>query len=149
MEDLYVKFTVSINKLNKIILKIKSLEMSKYGLQPIHASCIYYLFKNTQGLTSKELCELTLEDKAAISRAVKKLQENKVVEYSLHGRNIKIVLTKIGEKIAQEISEKIKCAVKAGSVNLTDGERDFFYNSLIEISDNLIKYYKNISNCED
>lgn len=149
MEDIYINFTVSITKLNKLVQKIKSFEISPYGLQPIHVSCGYYLRKNPQGLTAKELCEMLIEDKAAISRAIKTLQEKGYVEYSPRGRNEIIRLTSEGEKLADVISEKINSAVRAGSVNITEEQRKFFYNSLLEISNNLIDYYQDLSKSED
>ncbi len=149
MEDLYINFTVSIARLNKLVQRIKSFEISKYGLQPIHVSCGYYLSKNPQGLTAKELCDMSLEDKAAISRALKTLQEKGIVEYSPRGRNEIVKLTCEGQKLADIISDKINAAVKAGSVNITPEQREFFYNSLLEISDNLIKYYEDLIKKED
>ncbi len=149
MEDLYINFTVSITKLNKLVQKIKSYEISKFGLQPIHVSCGYYLSKNPQGLTAKELCELALEDKAAISRALKTLQERGFVKYLPKGRNEIIQLTKEGEKLGEALSERVNSAVKAGSAHITDEERKFFYNSLLEISNNLIDYYQKLIKSED
>lgn len=149
MEDLYVNFTFSIAKLSKLIQRIKSVEISKYGLQPIHVSCGYYLRKNPQGLTAKELCEMTLEDKAAISRAIQTLQERGYVACQPRGRNKIVKLTDEGQKFAKAISEKIRLAVRAGSVNITEEQRKFFYNSLLEISDNLIEYYQKLIESED
>lgn len=148
MEDLYVNFTASITQLNKLVQRIKSYEISKYGLQPIHVSCGYYLSKNPQGLTAKELCELALEDKAAISRALKTLQEKGIVKYSPKGRNEIVQLTEEGEKLSAVISERINLAVIAGCANITDEERKFFYNSLLEISNNLIGYYQKLIKSE-
>ncbi len=149
MEDLYINFTVSISKLNKLVQRIKSYEISKFGLHPIHVSCGYYLSKNPQGLTAKELCELALEDKAAISRALKALQEKGLVKYLPKGRNEVVQLTDEGEKLGKAISERINSAVKAGCANITDEERKFFYNSLLEISNNLIDYYQKLIKSED
>ncbi|MDE7167974.1 MAG: MarR family winged helix-turn-helix transcriptional regulator [Clostridia bacterium] len=149
MEDLYINFTASITRLNKLVQRIKSYEISKYGLQPIHVSCGYYLSKNPQGLTAKELCELAMEDKAAISRALKTLQEKGIVKYLPRGRNEIVQLTKEGEKLSAIISERINSAVKAGCANITDEERKFFYNSLLEISNNLIGYYQKLIQSEE
>ncbi len=149
MEDLYINFTVSIAKLNKLVQKIKSYEIGKYGLQPIHVSCGYYLSKNPQGLTAKELCELALEDKAAISRALKTLQEKGIVKYLPRGRNEVVQLTQEGERLGEIISERINLAVKAGCANITDEERTFFYRSLLEISNNLIEYYQKLIESEN
>ncbi len=149
MEDLYINFTISIARLSKLVQKIKSHEISKYGLHPIHVSCGYYLSKNPQGLTAKELCDMSLEDKAAISRALKTLHEKGIVEYSPKGRNEIVKLTSEGQKLADIINERVNAAVKASTVNITSEQREFFYNSLLEISENLIKYYENLLKEED
>lgn len=144
MEDLFVDFTVSILKLNKLMQKIKTFEMEKLGLKPIHVMCCYYLNKNPQGLTAKELGELTLEDKAAISRALKIMQNNGYVQYSSNVRNAVIVLTDKGKEIAANICGKADKAVMAGSVDFTADERNFFYKSLDAIVDNINNYYKDL-----
>lgn len=144
MEDLYINFTVLISKINKVIQRIKSFEIAKYGLQPIHVSCSYYLSKNPQGLTAKELSAMTLEDKAAISRALKTLNEKGFVQYAPGGRNEIVKLTKEGMAFTDIVSKKIKLAVDAGSVKLTEKEHEFFYSSLIEIANNLSDYYQKL-----
>ena len=148
MTDLYISFTVSIAQLNKLVHKIKSIEMGKYGLQPIHASCVYYLSYNPQGLTAKELCNMTIEDKAAVSRALKTLQDKGYAEYAPHRRNEIVKLTEAGEQLAQSIKDKVKSAVDAGSANLTKEQREFFYNSLLEIKNNLTEYCQNLMKSE-
>lgn len=143
-DDLYVNFTFLIAKLNKVIQKIKTFEISKFGLHPIHVSCVYYLGKNPQGLTAKELCNLSLEDKAAISRALKEAQEKGFVKYAVNGRNEIVQLTEEGEKLAARINERVNSAVRAGSLNIDNEKRNFLYDSLLKISNNLIDYYQNL-----
>lgn len=92
---------------------------------------------------------MTLEDKAAISRAIQTLQERGYVACQPRGRNKIVKLTDEGQKFAKAISEKIRLAVRAGSVNITEEQRKFFYNSLLEISDNLIEYYQKLIESED
>ena len=144
MEDLFVDFTVSILTLNKLVQKIKTYEIEKLGLKPVHVMCGYYLNKNPQGLTAKELVELTLEDKAAISRAVKIMQENGFVQYDSNSRNAVIKLTDKGKEIASHICKRADEAVSAGSIQFTEEERNFFYKSLGAIVDNLKNYYKDL-----
>lgn len=144
MEDLFVDFTGSILALNKLVQKIKTYEIEKFGLKPIHVMCIYYLNKNPQGLTAKELVELTLEDKAAISRALKIMQDDGCVKYDSKGRNAVIVLTDKGREIASTICNRADKAVMAGSVDFTEDERNFFYKSLGTIVENLKSYYKDL-----
>ena len=144
MEDLFVDFTGSILKLNKLVQKIKSFEIEKYGLKPVHVMCVYYLNKNPQGLTAKELVELTLEDKAAISRALKILQAEGYVKYYFNSRNAVAGLTDAGKEIADRISSRADKAVEAGSIDFTAEQRIFFYKSLDAIVDNLENYYKDL-----
>lgn len=144
MEDLFVDFTASILKLNKLVQKIKTFEIEKYGLKPVHVMCMYYLNKNPQGLTAKELVELTLEDKAAISRAVKIMQTRGFVKYDFNSRNSVVALTDEGKEIADRVSSRADRAVEAGSIDFTEEERIFFYKSLNAIVDNLKNYYKDL-----
>lgn len=144
MEDLFEDFTISILTLNKLVQKIKTFEMEKFGLKSIHVMCIYYLNKNPQGLTAKELGELTLEDKAAISRALKIMHEDGIVQYDFNSRNSLVGLTCKGKEIADDICKKAGRAVSAGALDCTVEERSFFYKSLGTIVENLKCYYKDL-----
>lgn len=149
MEDLFVDFTISILTLNKLVQKIKTVEIEKYGLKPIHVMCLYYLNKNPQGLIAKELGELTLEDKAAISRAIRMMQEKEYITYDFNSRNSLAILTSRGKEIADLICTRIEKAVEAGALNFTADERIFFYKSLVEIVEKLKNYYKDLVNNND
>lgn len=144
MEDLFVDFTVTILKLNKLVQKIKSLEIERYGLKPVHVMCIYYLNKNPQGLTAKELGELTLEDKAAISRAIKIMYDKGIVRYDFNSRNSLVELTDEGGQVADDICARVSRAVSAGALDFSEEERNFFYQSLGTIVEKLNNYYKDL-----
>ena len=144
MEDLFVEFTRSILRLNKLVQKIKTFEIEKFGLKPIHVMCGYYLNKYPQGLTAKELSELTLEDKAAISRALKMMQEKGYVDYDANRRNATIELTETGKLFTAALCARAENAVAAGSMDFTEEERTFFYRSLDVIDQNLRAYYKEL-----
>ena len=145
MEDLFVDFTMSILTLNKLVQKIKLYEIEKFGLKSIHVMCLYYLYKNPNGLTAKELVEMSLEDKAAISRALKIMQDNGYAQYDSNGRNAVVVLTDKGMEIAESICNSADKAVMAGSADFTEEQRLFFYKSLGEIVANLKNYYKGLA----
>lgn len=149
MDDLFVDFTISILHLNKLVQRIKTYEMDKLDLKPIHVNCCYYLNKYPKQLTAKELCEMSLEDKAAISRALKTMQERGLVKYDANGRNSVVELTAEGKKMSDLICERADSAVKAGSADFTDEERKFFYKSLGEIVANLKKYYAELIGSEE
>ncbi len=145
MEDLFERFTISILKLNKLVQKIKIYEMKKCGLKSIHVMCLYYLNIHREGLTASELVKLTLEDKAAISRALATLREQDYAEYDPASHNAPVKLTQKGTELAQYIVQRAAAAVHAGSAEFSDEEREFFYKSLVIISDNLEKYYADLS----
>lgn len=145
MEDLFEKFTVSILKLNKLVQRIKACEMKKFGLKSVHAMCLYHLSVHGQGLSAGRLVKLTLEDKAAISRALSDMRKMGYVEYdaSRHGAPVK--LTRSGAELAESIRARAAAAVGAGSLKFTPAQREFFYRSLITISDNLQNYYEGLT----
>lgn len=141
MEKIFENFTFTILKLNKLVQKIKHVEMSEFGLKTIHAMCLYHLYENPQGLTFGELVKLTLEDKAAISRAVKQLKEKNYAGCDGNAYNSAIVLTESGKAVAETIIDKANAAVEAASFDFTDEERKDFYVALSTIAEKLQKYY--------
>lgn len=144
MERIFENFTITILKLNKLVQKIKNYEMQEYDLKTIHVMCVYYLSINPKGLTASELTKLTLEDKGAISRALRTLQEKGYITYDPNKYNAPIQLTVEGRKLASEIGEKAEKAVKAGSYDFTDEERNAFYKELGTIAVNLETYYHSL-----
>lgn len=141
MEKIFEHFTVSILKLNKLVQKIKAFEMEEFGLKAVHVMCAYYLTENPGGLTASELAKLTLEDKAAISRALMQLREKGYVAYDPKTYNEKIVLTLAGKAFAEAVAQKAQRAVAAGSADQTEEERVLFYKTLENIVANLKSYY--------
>ncbi len=141
MEKVFENFTVAIMKLDKLVKRIKMLEMKKYGLKSVHAMCIYYLGEHPSGLTAGELVRLTLEDKAAISRAVKELSECGLVTCSQCGYNAPITLTERGREMASEFFALAEGAVREVGADFTEEERAAFYRSLGDITENLENYY--------
>ncbi|MGM9969664.1 MAG: MarR family winged helix-turn-helix transcriptional regulator [Anaeroplasma sp.] len=144
MQDRFENFTFLIIKLSKIIQRIKSIEMKEYGLKSIHVMCLYHLMLNQNGLTSKELVVLTLEDKAAISRALALLSEKNLIYYEPKKYNGLITLTVDGKFLASEIQKKADMALCAGSEEITDEQRNNLYNVLRIIEKNLDKYCKSL-----
>lgn len=141
MNDRFENFTLTILKLNKLVSKIKLLEMQEYGLKAIHVMCVYCL-AGGEKMTAGELVKLTLEDKAAISRALATLKEKGFVEYDAGAYGAEITLTAKGEKVAEHIENAANKAVNAAGGNLTESERIEFYSSLGKICADLEKYYE-------
>ena len=142
MEKRFETFTTLIAKISRNIRKIKTEEVSEFNLKGLHVSCLYYLFKH-KSLTSKGLCEVCEEDKAAISRSIEYLEENGYIQCeSKTEKRYKcpLTLTKKGRQIGEKITKKVDNIVNIASEGLTEANRKLFYDSLILISDNLQKY---------
>lgn len=143
MKNEFENFTITVLKLNKLIHKIKLYEMEGYDLKAIHVMCVYYL--GSRGtLTSGQLCRLTCEDKAAISRALVILREKGyIVDESLRYNN-HITLTEEGKKLAKYINRKAADAVNTAGGDLTEEDRVSLYKSLGTIVTNLEAYYEKL-----
>ena len=141
MMDRFESFTTSINKINKLIQKIKLVEMKEYDLKAVHVMCIYNLYAY-EHLTASELVRRTLEDKAAISRALKQLAERQYVAYNPDCYNSQISLTESGKEIANQINVKAQKVLEAAGGALTDEQRATLYQCLDIISERLEAYCK-------
>ncbi len=142
MEKRFETFTILISKINRCIQKLKSEEMSEFNLKTSHVSCLYYLYKNNNQLTAKELCDACDEDKAAVSRAIKYLEaEGFLACESKTEKRYKspLFLTEKGKFAAEKLVQKVDSYVDLASVGLSDHDRKIFYDSLILISENLQK----------
>ena len=144
MDNRFENFTVTILKLNKLVHKIKLYEMEGYDLKAIHVMCVYYLAERGS-LTAGQLCKLTCEDKAAISRALATLREKGYVKGEGVRYNCLYLLTEEGQELAGYINRKAAEAVESAGRGLTAEERSIFYKSLGAIAANLEKYYETLS----
>jgi DNA-binding MarR family transcriptional regulator len=140
MEDRFETFTTQIAKISRNIRKIKTNEVSQFGLKSPNVSCLYYLFKSENGLTSKELTDKCDEDKASISRSLEYLESIGYITCltdSAKKYRTPYVLTEKGFAVGQNIALKIDNILDLASKGLTEEGRQDFYKNLIIISNNL------------
>ena len=131
-------FVSGITSCYKYIQRIKSLEMTEFGLKGTHVMCLYYLRQNPAGLTASQLCGLCAEDKAAISRTVSELKSRGyITTLSEKAYRAMLTLTTAGQEVARKFDHLIEGWVSAGGAGLTDEERFGFYKTLASISENL------------
>ncbi len=140
MNERFENFTFLILKAGKLIQKIKNIEMKKFGLKAVHVMCIYYLNRVKDGLTHAELVKATLEDKAAISRALSTLKSKHYITYDEKKYNGLVSLTEEGKEVADVIEKRASNAVNIVGEILTEEERNRFYQSLKSLTENLFKY---------
>ena len=143
MVDRFEQFVLYINQIYRCIQKIKSREMTELGLKGPHVMCMLNLYQHPAGLTSAQLAELCMEDKAAVSRAVSRLREYELVyvEMPKTGRRYRsrVYLTSQGIIITRHIIRVVEDAMERGGQGLTAEDRRVLYRSLRRIAGNLQK----------
>lgn len=131
-------FLSCFREINKLLFKIKSEAVCEFGLKSIHVMCLFYL--STKGaMSSSSLVKLTLEDKAAISKAIKLLKEKGFVDFK-KGYNEKISLTEAGEEISEEVKKECYEVLKEARKDISDDEASTFTKVLNRIFENLKEY---------
>ena len=139
MKERFKTFTVLIMEINRYIHKIKTEEMSEFDLKSPHVSYLYYLYKSGE-LTAKELCDISKEDKASVSRSIEYLETNGFISCnSTTKKRYKAILTltEKGREIAEALAKKIDAILEQASVGLSEENRAVMYETLSLIHDNL------------
>lgn len=134
-------FIIYINQIYRCVQKIKSREMMELGLKGTDVMCLFNLMRSDDGLTSAQLSFLCMEDKAAVSRAVSRLNEKGFITLEDSGDKrryrSKLKLSDNGRRAAEKMEILIENAVMKGGEGLTEQERAVFYKALETISRNL------------
>ena len=137
MIDRFQSFVSGITICYKYIQKIKSMEMTEFGLKGTHVMCIFYISHSKEELTAAQLSQLCAEDKAAISRTLVTLQDKGYIETGEKKYRAHLRLTEKGEILAGQIDSLIEQWVGFGGDGLSEEERTAFYSALDLISSNL------------
>ena len=139
MHTRFEQFTSLIIRITKSIRKIKNIEMNIHGLRSSHVSCLYYLFI-CGPMTAGALCEKCEEDKSAISRALKALEESGYLE-TRAGKDSKyknlLTLTEKGKHVGQLISDEVLLILADLAKVTTHEERVVFFDCLSKIANGL------------
>ena len=134
--DLFVQL---ISSLNKYIRKIKTEELSEFNLKGTHVMCIYYIDKFSK-ITAKELCDLTGEDKAAISRALDYLEGEGFIQHEideLKRYKTPYVFTEKGLSFASRYCGRIDETVENADAGVEEDDKDVMFRALEIINNNL------------
>lgn len=137
MIDRFQSFVTGITTCYRHIQKIKTMEMTEFGLKGTHVMCIFFLHHNPEGLTATQLCQLCAEDKAAISRTIAALQNKGYIVSGEKKYRALIKLTPRGGEIAQKVDGLIGQWVGFGGSGISEEDRNTFYRVLETIAGNL------------
>ena len=137
----YEHFTYANSEINKCLRKLSSVEMQKHGLRSSHAIYFTVLANHAErGLTATELCEFSGRDKADVSRMLALMEEKGLVtKAGVHHNLYNGVyrLTERGLDIANCVKARATKAVEIAGKDLTEEERNNFYQALDSIVTNL------------
>ncbi len=136
----YELFSSSIASLYHDIQKIERMEMAKFGLKGPHAQCLLAMSRYPQGITAAQLCEHTEKDKAAISRTVAEMEQaGLLTRMERNGQRYRamLVLTEGGLAAARQVEERSVQLVDRASPGLSQEQRAFLYDTLLQIAKNL------------
>ena len=139
MKNKFDVFIYLIASINRNIRKIKTEELIEYNLKGTHIMCLYYIDK-LEKATARDLCNLTGEDKSAISRALEFLETSGlIINEEEEGKKYKTFysFTEKGEEIAICLGKKIDETIIDAGAGLTDDDREVMYRSLEIIDSNL------------
>ena len=137
MIERFETFVIAITEIYKAIQKIKVQQMAELGLKGTHVMCLFFLKEHPYGLTSAELSQLCHEDKAAISRILKELNQKDLIFSEDKKYRSKINLTEKGIMVTNTMYEKIIKAVNLAAIGYSKEERDIFYRVLLQVAENL------------
>lgn len=139
MLDRFADFVAGITECHRHIQRIKTMEMTEFGLKGNHVMCLFYLGRSEAGLTAAQLCSLCCEDKAAISRTLAELESKGYIQNAEPGKKYRapLVLTDSGVAVTKRIEGLVEQWVTLGGDGLTDEERTAFYATLGKIAANL------------
>ncbi len=132
----FEQFTLTISGISRSIQKIERKEMDQYGLKGGCAQYLVALSHHPEGLTAAQLCEVCDLDKAAVSRAVKELEQQGMLrrDGGSAGYRAKLQLTELGQQAAAFTRGRAMAAVETAGRDLSDGERVILYGALQSIA---------------
>ena len=140
MENRYELISASISCMYHDIQKIERVEMSKYGMKGSHTQCLIAMRRFPEGITATQLCQVCDKDKAAISRTIADLEQKGLVERIGQNGNLyraRLVLTQQGTDLVMKIGKRAALAAEQAGGELTDDQREVFYQVLATIAKNL------------
>ena len=142
MIERFEQFSYAINGIYRYILKIERDEMEKYGFRASYALYLAVMSRFPDGLTAARLSDLCDRDKAGISRIVTEMEVNGLITRQSNKDNFyraRLILTEKGREIAEFVQKKAITAVLQAGGDISDENRQIFYECLGIIAANLRK----------
>lgn len=140
MVERFEKFSFLISEVSRNWHKIASDEMEKYGLKGPHSVYLLTMYRYPDGVTAPQLCELCGKDKSDVSRMMSIMEKKGLVKKEGIHQNLyrgTFKLTQEGVEAAEHLSKRVNLAVELAGRELSDENREIFYDAFEIISANL------------
>ncbi len=140
--DRFERFSMSLFEVSRHWHRLADEELKKYGLKGAYATYLTTLYHYPDGVTATELCKMCGKDKADTSRAMALFEKKGIIVKDNVSYRGKIKLTEEGREAAQNIKKRAKKAVEIAGGDLSEKNREIFYQSFESITENLKKLSK-------
>lgn len=138
MIERFNRFSYAIFEISRCWHRLAAEEMSKYDLKGPYAVYLLAMQRHPDGITAAQLCELCGRDKADVSRAVARMEEKGLLtKVGEHPYRARLQLTQQGILAAQHVCSRASVAVELAGKDISEREREIFYQSLASITANL------------
>ena len=136
--DRFETFSLALFNISRYWNRIAAEEMEKYGLKGAHAFYLVTILRHDGDVTASQLCELCGRDKADVSRAVSKMEENGLLlRTGTNPYRAKLKLTESGMEVAREVRQIAATVVDRVGGDLNPENRAVFYQVLSSVTANL------------
>ncbi len=136
----FEEFTYILSKIYRSIQKIKLEELQKYGLKGSHMSYIYFIGKHEQGLSFKEINELSPDNKGLVSRNLAYLMDKDIIVKELEANKVykgKFKLSSKGKEVFASVTKRTEQLCEDVYLDKSEMQIEEFYRNLNSISDKL------------
>lgn len=140
MVDRFERFSFAISEISKYWHKITAEEMEKYGLKGPHSIYLVTMYRYPEGITATQLCELCGKDKSDVSRMMSMMEKKGLVKKEGIHQNLYrgvFKLTPEGMEAAKHVRKRASLAVEYAGKDLTEKNREIFYEALELIASRL------------
>jgi DNA-binding MarR family transcriptional regulator len=138
----FIRLSLCVNRLNKLIRKLKMDGMTQFDLKGEQLLLLDLLYEAQEGLSMNQLVEQSEQDTGFVSRNLKVLQEDHLVDKLSNGKKYKAVyiLSDKGYDVMQKINRILLRTEDAARSGISQTEFDIFYQVVRQLT-------KNLENC--
>ena len=139
MLDRFSRFSLAIGEIYRYWHQLTAGEMAEFGLKGPQCTYLLQISMHPDGLNGQQLVEMCGKDKADVSRSMAFLESKGMVYKENANQKYRGVykLTEAGKAAADYVRNRASLAVEMAGKDLSEEERNIFYDALDSIKENL------------